>query len=288
CTSLVALLDVPLAKSAASISNVRYPRAAASTAVPSPVAPPPITMTSQAAGSFKVSSRAGRLGMGWEAGVGFIRERRSAYGVDKGSRAGVRGHGGRGVGLVAGGGDFAAHAGFLQCLGKGFLRPCVGKEAVDLRNVRQFDHGLSLELAAVGGQPDFAGLFDDAARHAHFAEVVVAQRAVGFDARNGDQADVDLELADEVDGGFAHDAAVARPHDAAGDDDFAVGVVRQDVRHVQVVGNDPQAAVVQQGARNGFGGGADVQDQRTAVGQDRKSTRLNSSHVKISYAVFCL
>src|SRR5690606_41360766 len=25
----------------------------------------------------------------------------------------------------------------------------------------------------------------------------------------------------------------------------------------------------------------------SAVGQDRKSTRLNSSHVKISYAVFC-
>src|SRR5690606_40781530 len=27
---------------------------------------------------------------------------------------------------------------------------------------------------------------------------------------------------------------------------------------------------------------------RTPVGEDRKSTRLNSSHVKISYAVFCL
>src|SRR5690606_40394328 len=26
----------------------------------------------------------------------------------------------------------------------------------------------------------------------------------------------------------------------------------------------------------------------TLVGRDRKSTRLNSSHVKISYAVFCL
>src|SRR5690606_41067801 len=25
-----------------------------------------------------------------------------------------------------------------------------------------------------------------------------------------------------------------------------------------------------------------------AIGEDRKSTRLNSSHVKISYAVFCL
>src|SRR5436309_13782974 len=29
-------------------------------------------------------------------------------------------------------------------------------------------------------------------------------------------------------------------------------------------------------------------DQRGVVAQDRKSTRLNSSHVKISYAVFCL
>src|SRR5690349_24244731 len=27
---------------------------------------------------------------------------------------------------------------------------------------------------------------------------------------------------------------------------------------------------------------------RIVVGQDRKSTRLNSSHVEISYAVFCL
>src|SRR5204862_6829231 len=29
-------------------------------------------------------------------------------------------------------------------------------------------------------------------------------------------------------------------------------------------------------------------DLRKAVGEDRKSTRLNSSHVEISYAVFCL
>src|SRR5690606_41062008 len=31
-----------------------------------------------------------------------------------------------------------------------------------------------------------------------------------------------------------------------------------------------------------------IQQQRTIDYQDRKSTRLNSSHVKISYAVFCL
>src|SRR5690606_41677164 len=31
-----------------------------------------------------------------------------------------------------------------------------------------------------------------------------------------------------------------------------------------------------------------VQQHRGGLEQDRKSTRLNSSHVKISYAVFCL
>src|SRR3712207_8087916 len=29
-------------------------------------------------------------------------------------------------------------------------------------------------------------------------------------------------------------------------------------------------------------------DERKSAGQDRKSTRLNSSHANISYAVFCL
>src|SRR3712207_8680410 len=31
-----------------------------------------------------------------------------------------------------------------------------------------------------------------------------------------------------------------------------------------------------------------LMDQRPLVGADRKSTRLNSSHANISYAVFCL
>src|SRR5690606_39758772 len=38
-----------------------------------------------------------------------------------------------------------------------------------------------------------------------------------------------------------------------------------------------------------FSGGCDLSDRRgPRVPGDRKSTRLNSSHVKISYAVFCL
>src|SRR5207342_3841336 len=37
-----------------------------------------------------------------------------------------------------------------------------------------------------------------------------------------------------------------------------------------------------------LGGAATVHPAGAGVLQDRKSTRLNSSHVKISYAVFCL
>src|SRR5690242_21374196 len=38
----------------------------------------------------------------------------------------------------------------------------------------------------------------------------------------------------------------------------------------------------------GGGIGADFDLARTRYGKDRKSTRLNSSHMSISYAVFCL
>src|SRR5690606_41726673 len=42
------------------------------------------------------------------------------------------------------------------------------------------------------------------------------------------------------------------------------------------------------GARNAIPGVAVIRgDARTFTEEDRKSTRLNSSHVKISYAVFC-
>src|SRR5690606_39540184 len=48
-----------------------------------------------------------------------------------------------------------------------------------------------------------------------------------------------------------------------------------------------QPEVLDGDAREAAGGVADI-DQQTLAVQDRKSTRLNSSHVKISYAVFCL
>src|SRR5690606_40411142 len=42
------------------------------------------------------------------------------------------------------------------------------------------------------------------------------------------------------------------------------------------------------GGSGGRGGGQEVIQARGRAEEDRKSTRLNSSHVKISYAVFCL
>src|SRR5690348_17941578 len=54
------------------------------------------------------------------------------------------------------------------------------------------------------------------------------------------------------------------------------------LRQVPLRGGDRRA-----GAAAGLGGRA-VASQPSGAGGDRKSTRLNSSHPSISYAVFCL
>src|SRR2546430_6053329 len=43
-----------------------------------------------------------------------------------------------------------------------------------------------------------------------------------------------------------------------------------------------------QGERSSFSSAEDESTTRAVSNQDRKSTRLNSSHSQISYAVFCL
>src|SRR2546427_7787875 len=60
--------------------------------------------------------------------------------------------------------------------------------------------------------------------------------------------------------------------------------------HGAVVETEVQHRLHHSGHRDA-GPGAHGQEERTlgiAQGQDRKSTRLNSSHSQISYAVFCL
>jgi len=59
--SLVLLLDVPFAKSDCSSNKVLNPRLAASTAIPKPVAPPPIIIRSHSAISCSFFINCGRL-----------------------------------------------------------------------------------------------------------------------------------------------------------------------------------------------------------------------------------
>src|SRR3712207_7217809 len=70
-----------------------------------------------------------------------------------------------------------------------------------------------------------------------------------------------------------------------------------DLRDRRLV-TDVDVVLVDPNVRVGVGAGLLVEDERVAdhlrlrtrraLGQDRKSTRLNSSHANISYAVFCL
>src|SRR5690606_41041518 len=87
----------------------------------------------------------------------------------------------------------------------------------------------------------------------------------------------------------------ARVQDVADDEEAAPAEVMSERlaqgEHVQqALGRVRVAAVAgidQHGTRRG--GGGERGDRAVArVPEDRKSTRLNSSHVKISYAVFCL
>src|SRR5690606_40895873 len=56
-------------------------------------------------------------------------------------------------------------------------------------------------------------------------------------------------------------------------------------RQVRVISSRPNSA---RSPVKGAKGAARRTMRRAALSRDRKSTRLNSSHVKISYAVFCL
>src|SRR3712207_7573372 len=64
---------------------------------------------------------------------------------------------------------------------------------------------------------------------------------------------------------------LACPTDLGGVDDVGFAGVWQEASAVVAVGDVP-----------------DVDVDRDRAGEDRKSTRLNSSHANISYAVFCL
>src|SRR3712207_7248843 len=65
---------------------------------------------------------------------------------------------------------------------------------------------------------------------------------------------------------------------------------RRGARHLVARRRTPGAAASGRPATTGDAGGlgGDGATRVRGAGQDRKSTRLNSSHANISYAVFCL
>src|SRR5256885_9829898 len=66
-------------------------------------------------------------------------------------------------------------------------------------------------------------------------------------------------------------------------------LIEADGARVHVVGIDSFRHVNLAATVNGFlGSKRFVERGQAALGEDRKSTRLNSSHLVISYAVFCL
>src|SRR5690606_39466041 len=65
----------------------------------------------------------------------------------------------------------------------------------------------------------------------------------------------------------------------------AVGTVRRRVDRLRPTAQDQLAGNAGGAPGSSFRGGV---RESPGLAQDRKSTRLNSSHVKISYAVFCL
>ncbi len=109
---------------------------------------------------------------------------------------------------------------------------------------------------------------DDRLGDAHFLIIEVEQGAVLVDTADADQGEIDLELADEIGGGLAHHAAVAA-HVAAGDQHIEVFLGAENARHVQIIGDDLQVTVVEQGAGDRLGGGADIDEQRSLVGDAR-------------------
>src|SRR5690606_39594069 len=88
----------------------------------------------------------------------------------------------------------------------------------------------------------------------------------------------------------------AQIHTLSLHDALPISPVRGVGHHLAAAGSPP--ALVARGRRDGgeelqlsvghFGQAAALKSSAFTATRDRKSTRLNSSHVKISYAVFCL
>ena len=95
--------------------------------------------------------------------------------------------------------------------------------------------------------------------------VAISATALLVDRGRADDGVIDLELADQADRGGTDHGAVGAAHRAAGHDHLDARMAIQQHRDIEVVGDDEQILMRGQRARDFFGGGADIDEQRAAV-----------------------
>jgi hypothetical protein len=115
-----------------------------------------------------------------------------------------------------------------------------------------------MELAVICSEPYCPGMLQDATRYRNFSVVKVAQAPIGLNARNPDQANIDFELADEIERSLADNGAISSANNAPGDYHLAVRVVSQSSSDVQIVGDDAQVAMLKEFGRDGFDGRSNI------------------------------
>ena len=144
----------------------------------------------------------------------------------------------------------------------------IGKHPVNQGNRAKAHHGVAAELAGVDGEKYLSRIADDGLGDTHFLVVEVEQAAVFINATDANQGEIDLELLDKIHRRLTDDTAVAA-HRTAGQQHFEVSLGAELGRHMQVVGDDLQALVAEQLTGDGFGGGTDVDEERSVVGDLR-------------------
>ena len=96
--------------------------------------------------------------------------------------------------------------------------------------------------------------------------IKLQQRAIAVDAADAKNAEVETELRDKIQGRFPNDPAVATTQFTTGENNAEVLFNHQRVGHVQVIGDNAQIVVIEQGVRHRFRRGADINKQRRPVG----------------------
>jgi len=94
-------------------------------------------------------------------------------------------------------------------------------------------------------QHDVARVFNDRPFRAHFVIIKLQQRTVGINTADPQDAEIETELGDKIQRGFANNPAVPAAQLAPGQNNAEVFFRFQRVGHVQVIGYHPQIAVLQ-------------------------------------------